>query len=325
MKKKLLVVDDEANMRHMLGAMLSRSGYAVDQAENGEAALKAVSEKQFDFILCDVRMPEMDGMEFLERATAYIGDTTVIMMSAYGTVDLALQAMKAGAYDYISKPFKSDEVLLTLKKAEEREALKTENIQLKTTLKKIQLGEGFEKMVGSSEIMTNLFNIAKKIASYDTTVLITGESGTGKELLAKGIHCTSPRQSQDFLAINCGSIPEHLIESELFGFVKGAFTGADKSKKGIFAEADKGTLFLDEIGELPLAMQVKLLRVLQENEIRPVGANRQEKIDARIIAATSRDLQQAVKDGDFREDLYYRLNVMHLHISLLHNNFDLKQ
>lgn len=314
MKKKLLVVDDEANMRHMLGAMLSRSGYAVDQAENGEAALKAVSEQRFDYILCDVRMPEMDGMEFLERATAYIGDTTVIMMSAYGTVDLALQAMKAGAYDYISKPFKSDEVLLTLKKAEEREALKTENIQLKTTLKKIQLGEGFEKMVGSSEIMTNLFNIAKKIASYDTTVLITGESGTGKELLAKGIHCSSHRHSQDFLAINCGSIPEHLIESELFGFVKGAFTGADKSKKGIFAEADNGTLFLDEIGELPLAMQVKLLRVLQENEIRPVGANRQEKIDVRIIAATSRDLQQAVKEGDFREDLYYRLNVMHLHI-----------
>lgn len=314
MKRKLLIIDDEANMRHMLEAMLSRSGYTIDGAENGEVALRIVSEQQFDFVLCDVRMPEMDGMEFLERAKPYLGETTVIMMSAYGTVDLALQAMKAGAYDYISKPFKSDEVLLTLKKAEEREALKTENVTLKNELKKIQLGEGFDKMVGASEVMTSLFDLAKKISDYDTTVLITGESGTGKELLAKGIHSSSPRHSMDFLAINCGSIPEHLIESELFGFAKGAFTGADKSRKGIFADADKGTLFLDEIGELPLSMQVKLLRVLQENEIRPVGTNRQVKIDVRIIAATSRDLKKAVRDGEFREDLFYRLNVMHLHI-----------
>lgn len=314
MNFKLLIIDDEENMRHMLQALLSRSGYEVHVAKDGLEGLAAVQSDTFHFVLCDVRMPALSGMEFLERAEPYLADTTVIMMSAYGTVDLALEAMKKGAYDYISKPFKSDEVLLTLRKAEEREALRTENVRLKKELEYLKPEDGFGAMLGSSGEMVDLFNMARKIAAYTTTVLITGESGTGKELLARGIHLASPRKDKEFLAVNCGSIPEHLLESELFGYVKGAFTGADKDRRGIFVEADGGTLFLDEIGELLLNMQVKILRVLQEGEVKPIGANHPLKVDVRILAATSRDVAEAVRLGRFREDLLYRLNVLHLHI-----------
>lgn len=309
-KRTLLIVDDEENMRHMLQAMVSRHGYSVDTAIDGQDALNKIAENQFDFILCDIKMPNMDGITFLQQAGTTIQASTVIMMSAFGTVDMALEAIKAGAYDFISKPFKTDEVLLTLKKAEEREILRQENRLLKEQIQEIKTGEGFGKMVAASKVMQSLFALAKKVAPLNTTVLIIGESGTGKELVAKGIYAASSRNRQPFITVNCGSIPANLLESEFFGYVKGAFTGADKTRKGLLAEANGGTLFLDEIGELPADMQVKLLRVLQEGEIKPIGANKTELIDVRVLAATARNLEEAVRQGTFREDLFYRLNVL---------------
>jgi two-component system response regulator AtoC len=312
--RTLLIVDDEENKRHLLQTMVSRHGYTVETAVDGQDALARIAVKQFDFILCDIRMPNMDGITFLHKAGAAIQTSTVIMMSAYGTINMAMEAIKAGAYDFISKPFKSDEVLLTLKKAEERESLRQENRQLKEQLEEIKAADGFDRMVAGSKSMHSLFTLARKVAPYNTTVLIVGESGTGKELVARGIYASSPRNGQPFIAVNCGSIPENLLESEFFGYVKGAFTGADKTRKGLLAEADGGTLFLDEIGELPLEMQVKLLRVLQEGEIKPVGCNKTKQIDVRILAATARNLEDEVRQGTFREDLFYRLNVLTLHI-----------
>ncbi len=311
---KLLIIDDEENMCHMLKAMTERHGYKVTTAFNGMAALELIKNEYFDFILCDVKMPQMDGMAFLKKGATYHQNSTIIMMSAFGTVDLALDAMKAGAYDFISKPFKSDEVLLTLKKAEEREQLRRENRRLKDEIANIKGDDGFGRMVAVSAGMKEVFALAQKVARYDTSVLITGESGTGKELVARGIHNCSPRAKRSFVAINCGSLPENLLESELFGYVKGAFTGADKDRKGLFKEADDSTLFLDEIGELPLAMQVKLLRVLQEQEIRPIGSSKTEKINVRVLAATAKDLKEQVQLGAFREDLFYRLNVVQIKI-----------
>ncbi len=315
--KRLLVIDDEENMRHMLCTLLEKAGYSVDTAEDGSTGLIKVTDNPYEFILCDLKMPDSDGMEFLRSAGDKIDKTTVIMMSAFGTIDLALEAMKLGAYDFISKPFKSDEVLLTLKKAEERESLKRENYRLKTQLKNFELNYNFGNMVAKSKAMQAVFRLAGKVAQYDTTVLIFGESGTGKELIARGIHYSGVRAEKPLIPVNCGGIPENLLESELFGYIKGAFTGADRNKKGLFEEADGGTLFLDEIGELPFALQVKLLRVLQESEIRPVGGSRTLKIDVRIIAATSKKLQDEVKDGNFREDLFYRLNVLPIELPSL--------
>ncbi|HEB70394.1 MAG TPA: sigma-54-dependent Fis family transcriptional regulator [Desulfobulbus sp.] len=313
-KKRVLVIDDEQNMQHMLRAILSRFDYLVETADDGQQGLDRLRAGNLDFVLCDIRMPVMDGMEFLRRAAALEHGATIIMMSAYGTVDSAIEAMKQGAYDYVSKPFKAEEILLVLKKAEEREFLQRENAALRRQLADIGGPAGFGRMVGKSKKMQEVFQLATKVAQHATTVLVTGESGTGKELVARGIHDLSPRAENPFVAINCGGIPENLLESELFGYVKGAFTGAEKNKKGLFEEADGGTIFLDEIGELPVAMQVKLLRVLQEQEIRPVGAARNRKIDVRVIAATARDLVKEVKKGGFREDLYYRLNVVNIHI-----------
>jgi len=309
-ERKLLVIDDEQNMRHMLTSLLTNSGFQVATAANGEEALAMVTGAQYDFILCDIKMPRMDGLQFLEAAADYIGDSTVIMMSAYGSMETALEAMKKGAYDYISKPFKSNEVNLVLKKAEERERLKRENIRLRQTLRTIEERSSFGNMVAKSKSMREMFRFAEKVARFDTTVLITGESGTGKELVARGIHFTGPRSQKPWVAVNCGSIPENLIESELFGHVKGAFTGADRTRRGLFKEADSGTLFLDEIGELPVSMQVKLLRALQENEVRPVGGTRSIKVDVRVVAATARNLEEEIAKKLFREDLYYRINVM---------------
>ncbi|MFH2064940.1 MAG: sigma-54 dependent transcriptional regulator [Pseudomonadota bacterium] len=320
--RRLLVIDDEENMRHMLSTLLKKSGYSVDTAEDGSVGLEKMNQNQYDFILCDLKMPKCDGMEFLETSRKQNHETTIIMMSAFGTIDSALEAMKLGAYDFISKPFKADEVLLTLKKAEERESLKQENIQLKTQLKKIEANYNFGNMVAKSKAMLDVFTLAAKVAQYNTTVLITGESGTGKELIAKGIHYSSDRVKKPLVAVNCGGIPENLLESELFGHIKGAFTGADRNKKGLFEEANTGTLFLDEIGELPLSLQVKLLRVLQEGEIRPVGDSKTMKIDVRIIAATSKNLHEEVKHGNFREDLFYRLNVMPIKLPALRERME---
>jgi two-component system response regulator AtoC len=308
--RRLLVIDDEENMRHMLTVLADGAGYLTKTAADGLQALDLLADEDFDFILCDVKMPNMDGMEFLKASADRRGNATVIMMSAYGTIDLALEGMKYGAYDFISKPFKADEVTMALRKAEERESLRRENIRLRDQLRHLEKDSSFAGMVGESKAMQQVFSLAAKVARFSTTVLITGESGTGKELIARGIHFASPRADKPLVPVNCGGIPETLLESELFGHVKGAFTGADRNHKGLFEEAEGGTIFLDEVGELPLSLQVKILRVLQENEIRPVGSTETRKIDVRVIAATARDLEEEISAGLFREDLFYRLNVM---------------
>jgi len=312
--KRVLVIDDEENMRHMLSALLRAEGYAVETAANGRAGLERLRSGGLDFILCDIRMPEMDGIAFLQAAAEMRHSAVIIMMSAFGTVDTAIEAMKQGAYDFISKPFKTDEVALVLKKAEERERLRRENILLKKRLAGLEQAAGLGGMIGSSKAMQAVFQLAAKVARHSTTVLITGESGTGKELAARGIHEKSGRAAKPFLAVNCGGIPENLLESEFFGHVRGAFTGADRDRKGLFEEADGSSLFLDEIGELPPAMQVKLLRAVQEQEIRRVGAAASRRVDVRLIAATARNLLEEVRAGRFREDLFYRLNVVNIHL-----------
>ena len=318
-QKRLLIIDDEKNMRHMLSSLLKESGYRVDTAPDGAVAMDMVDRTIYDFILCDLKMPNMNGMDFFKTARDKLWATTVIMMSAYGSIDTAVEAMKQGAYDFISKPFKSDEVLLTLKKAEERESLKRENLWLKERIRKIQENYYFGSMVAKSKAMLSVFKLSEKAAQYNTTVLIYGDSGTGKELIARGIHFIGERSKKPLVPVNCGEIPENLLASVLFGYVKGAFTGAEKNKGGLFQEADGGTIFLDEIGELPLTLQVKLLRVLQENEIRPVGDSKTMKIDVRVIAATSKNLEEEVGKGTFREDLFYRLNVLPIKLPPLRN------
>ena len=260
-----------------------------------------------DVVLTDVRMPKMGGLDLLATLKAKGNEATVIVMSAYGNIDLALEAMKAGAYDYVQKPFKPDEVVLALRKAEERELLRRENRALREEIRK---EHRFDDILAKSPKMLDIFRTITKIADYKTTVLVTGESGVGKELVARAIHHRSTRRGGPFVAVNCGAIPENLLESELFGHKKGAFTDAVHDRRGLFEEADGGTLFLDEIGELPLALQVKLLRVLEEEKIRRLGDARDIKIDVRIITATHRDLPAETKAGRFREDLFYRLNVL---------------
>jgi two-component system response regulator AtoC len=312
--KTILIIEDEANMRHMLSVLLSKAGYEVKTASDGQEGLETVGGEVFDFILCDIKMPRMDGMAFLKAAADKLKDASVIMMSAYGTVDTAIEAMKLGAYDYISKPFKTDEVLLTLKKAEERERLKRENLMLRTQIQRIEKSYNFSNIVAKSKEMQAVFDLIKKVADYKTTVLITGESGTGKELVARAIHFNGARHSSPLVSVNCGGIPETLLESELFGYKKGAFTDAKKDKIGRFEEAHTGTIFLDEIGELPVSLQVKLLRVLQEEEITPLGSTGVKKIDVRVVAATAKNLAEEIKKGLFREDLYYRINVMNIYL-----------
>ena len=309
-KKRLLIIDDEANMRHMLSTVLKKADYLVDAASDGAEGLQMIDQVLYDFILCDIKMPNMGGMDFLKAARDKLNDTTVIMMSAYGTIDTALSAMQLGAYDYISKPFKTDEVYLTLKKAEERESLKKENRLLKERIQKIEGDYSFGNMVAKSKAMQSIFQLVEKVAQYQTTVLVLGDSGTGKELIARGIHQSSRRAAGPLVPVNCGGIPDTLLESELFGYKKGAFTGADRSKTGLFKEAEGGTIFLDEIGELPLSLQVKLLRVLQDSEIRPIGESKSMRVDVRVVAATAKNLEEEVRKGMFREDLYYRLNVL---------------
>src|SRR6187549_2408827 len=309
--RRVLVVDDEENIRLVLKTLLKRHGYDVEVADSGEAALALVDSFGPDVILTDVRMPKMNGLDLLATLKAKQNAATVIVMSAYGSVDLALEAMKAGAYDYVGKPFKPDEIVLTLRKAEERESLRRENRALKEQLQK---DSQFESILAKSQAMTDIFRTITKIADFKTTVLIQGESGVGKELVARAVHQRSTRKNHPFVPINCGAIPENLLESELFGHRKGAFTDAHSDRRGLFEEADGGTLFLDEIGELPISLQVKLLRVLQEETIRRLGDTKDVKVDVRIIAATHRDLSAETKAGRFREDLFYRINVLHVHI-----------
>ena len=306
---RMLVIDDEEGMRHTLSVILKKEGYDVSTSSDAISALKALEKEEFDFILCDIKMPGLDGLSFLKEFKKKEPDakSTVIMMSAYGTMDTALECMKLGAYDYISKPFKGGEIILTIKKAEERERLRKENLRLRGETER-----NYGTIHAEDKKTLEVMSLVKKVADYDTTVLITGETGTGKELIARAIHKSGKRGEFPFVPVNCGAIPEKLLESELFGHVKGAFTDAVRTKSGLFHEADGGTLFLDEVGELPRELQVKLLRVLQEGEIRKVGDVRTEKIDVRVIAATARDIEEEIKNCNFREDLYYRLNVIQI-------------
>jgi len=315
----LLVVDDEDNIRHMLSLLLSKEGYAVETASDGAQAYEKIAAGEYDIVLCDVRMPELTGIELLEKLQANDISTTVIVMSAYGSIETAIEAMKAGAYDYLSKPFKRDEVLLTLRKVEERNRLRRENLELRDAAGR---SFRFDNIIAKSQAMQRIFETIRKVADYPTTVLITGESGTGKELVARAIHHNSNRARKPFVAVNCGAIPETLLESELFGHVKGAFTDARSNKKGLFEEAGSGTLFLDEIGSLPLSLQVKLLRLLQENELRRVGDTKTIRVEARIVAANAKPLEELVAEGLFREDLLYRLHVMPIELPPLRDRLE---
>lgn len=308
----VLIVDDESAMRHMLRLVLEQQGYRITEAENGSAALKLLQREKFDAILCDIRMDEMSGLEFLRQNTVQSSSATIIMMSAYGSVDTAIECMKLGAYDYISKPFKPDEVVLTLKKAEERLQLQNENQRLKNALSEKNATFGIGEMIFASEKMASILETVKKLADTDSSVLICGETGTGKELIARALHGESHRSKGPFLAINCSAISPGLLESELFGHTRGAFTGADREKQGLFSAAGGGTLFLDEIAELPIDLQPKLLRVLQEGEIRKVGATKSQPIDTRMIAASGVDLSDAIAVNRFRSDLFYRLAVVEI-------------
>ncbi|MBN2194494.1 MAG: sigma-54-dependent Fis family transcriptional regulator [Polyangiaceae bacterium] len=309
--RRVLVVDDEENLRVVLRTLLRRHGYEVETAASGEEALALVDAFGPDYVLTDVRMPRMGGLDLLATLRAKHNDATVIVMSAYGNLDLAIEAMKAGAYDYVQKPFKADEVVLALRKAEERESLRRENRALREEIRK---ENRFEDILAKSAQMQEVFRTIAKVADYKTTVLITGESGVGKELVARALHRRSARGGGRFVAVNCGAIPENLLESELFGHRKGAFTDAVQDRRGLFEEASGGSLFLDEIGELPLGLQVKLLRVLEDERIRRLGDARDIQVDVRIIAATHRDLANETKAGRFREDLFYRLNVLPIHV-----------
>ncbi len=311
---RILIIDDEKNMLHMLAAFLGKEGYQVVTTTDGRQGIAHALEKGFDYILCDLKMPGMDGLQFLDAAKDRGIDATIIMMSAFATVDTAVQAMKNGAYDFITKPFRIGEVLCVLEKAAERRCLRVENTQLRVRVETLENRQSFQKIIGESKCLQELLQVAEKAARHTTTVLITGESGTGKEMIARGIHEQSSRALKQFIAVNCGSIPENLLESEFFGYVRGAFTGADGDKKGLFAEADGGTLFLDEIGELPLGLQVKLLRVLQEREFRPLGSSKTIATDVRVLAATAKNLEEEILQGRFRQDLYYRLNVVILNM-----------
>jgi two-component system response regulator PilR (NtrC family) len=311
MNARVLVVDDEKSMRELLVITLERAGYDVVAADGGESALDVLRREAFDAVITDLRMPRIDGLQVLRAAKEAAPETTVIVLTAVASTETAVEAMKLGAYDYITKPFKLDEVELIMRNGLERKRLRDENFYLR---KQLETQHRFENIIGKSPRMMEVFDVIRKIADSPATAMITGESGTGKELVARAIHFNSYRRERPFLSVNCAAIPEGLMESELFGHVKGSFTGAHVNKQGLFTAADGGTLFLDEITEIPPLLQVKLLRAIQLREIRRVGDTKDVKIDVRLIAASNRDLEAAVRDGVMREDLYYRLNVLPIHL-----------
>jgi len=307
-RKQILIADDEPNLRRVLSAQLQRDGYEVHAVEDGERAVAALAEHHIDLVISDLRMPKVDGLGLLKHVVERYPDVPVIMITAHGTVDTAVEALKLGAYDFVTKPFDKTEFRNVVAKASRTRELSQREVAPDATQR------GRYRLIGQSAAMLDVYNVIEKVADTPSTVLITGESGTGKELIARALHENSSRKSQPFIRVNCAAIPRDLIESELFGYEKGAFTGAVTSKPGRFELAHEGTLFLDEIGEIPVNMQVKLLRALQERELERVGGIKTIEVDVRLIAATNRDLAKDIADGRFREDLYYRLNVVHLHL-----------
>jgi len=308
---RILIVDDDEAVRESLELILSAEGYACLTAESGEQALELIERSEVDAVVCDLRMPGLDGFDLMPQISRLLPGVPIILISAHGNEDLAVKAIQQGAYDYLAKPFQPAEIRLTLRKAQEREALRRRNELLQRDMSRA-IGE--RAIVAASDPMIEVIELLERVAAYKSTVLITGESGTGKEVIARAIHAQSPRRDAPFVGVNCGAIPENLLESELFGHVKGAFTGASRTHRGLFSEADQGTLFLDEIAELPPSLQVKLLRAIQEEEVRPVGDTKARRIDVRVLAATARDLEAEISAGRFREDLFYRLNVVRLEV-----------
>lgn len=309
MKSRILVVDDEESIREFLEIMLKKEGYEITLAEDGQKAKDLLTKKTFDMIISDLQMPHVTGIELLKHVKESYPETVFMLITAFGTTETAVEAMKMGAYDYLTKPFKIDEVRLNIQNALRSRNLEVENRSLKKELVKEY---SFQNMVGNSPAMHAVYDMVKRVSQTPTNVLITGESGTGKEVVAKAIHYNGPLKDRPFITVNCGAIPENLMESEMFGHKKGSFTGAIVDKAGLFEVADGGTLFLDEVGELPLTIQVKLLRAIQERVIRRVGATEDMKVEVRIIAATNRNLEDMVQKGGFRQDLYYRLNVINI-------------
>lgn len=306
-KGHLLVVDDDAEMRALLNDFLVNEGFTVKTANDGKAAINLVTETEYDLVITDLQMAGVSGMDLLRAAKEIRPELPVIMITAFGTIDLAVEAMRKGAYHFVTKPFKMKQVLAIIDKGLEHQNLKRENIQLR---KEVEKKYGFGNMIGKSPAMKEVYDLIERVAQTTSNVLILGESGTGKELVARAVHYNSARKNKPFIPINCSAIPEGLLESELFGHTKGAFTGAIMSKKGLFMEAQTGTLFLDEIGDMSMSLQAKLLRVIQDKCVRPVGGTDVKIIDARIITASNKDLKQRVEDGTFRDDLYYRLSVI---------------
>jgi DNA-binding NtrC family response regulator len=317
--RSVLVVDDEPAMREMLVSLLSEEGIHAEAAATADDAASAVRDSDFDAVVSDIRMPGRDGIALLAELREVRPETPVILMTAFGSIDSAVEAMRNGAFDYITKPFKRGAVVASLERAFERRALEQENRRLRRALDKTT---SFGDLIGASQAMHEIFALIRKIASSKSNVLITGESGTGKEVVARTIHFTGARAGAAFVPINCTAMPEGLLESELFGHVRGAFTGAHATKRGLFEEANGGTLFLDEIGDMSPALQSKLLRVLQDQEIRPVGGNKAVRVDVRVIAATNKDLKREIAEGRFRQDLFYRLNVIAIHIPPLRERLD---
>jgi len=309
--ERVLIVDDDDALRESLELLLAEEGYEAIAARGAEEALRHAERGAIDVVLCDLRMPGTDGFELLPQLARKLPGATLLLMSAYGSAELAIEALKRGAYDYLAKPFAPSELLLAIRKAKERERLRRANQLLR---RDVMRAVGERPIVAASPVMIGVLETLERAAEFKSTVLLTGESGTGKEVLARAIHAQSPRRGEAFVAVNCAAIPENLLESELFGHARGAFTGADRARRGLFVEAHGGTLFLDEIGELPVPLQAKLLRVLQEEEVRPVGESKARRVDVRVIAATVRELESDVASGRFREDLFYRLNVMRVHV-----------
>jgi len=315
----ILVVDDEPNYLIILSELLIEEGFEVFTAENGAKALQIVQNTDLDLILTDMQMTHMNGVDLLKAVKAFDKDIPVIMITAYGEVEKAVTAMQAGAFNYLTKPFKNDELIANIKQAIEHYSILRENRRLRAEVKDRY---SFADMIGKNRQMKNLYTIIEKVAPTQASVLITGESGTGKELVARAIHFLSLREKKPFISVNCAALPANLLESELFGHEKGSFTGATALRKGRFELADKGTLFLDEIGEMDLALQAKLLRILQEKTFERVGGTTELQVDVRMVAATNKDLKEEVDQGNFREDLYYRLNVLHIHVPPLRERND---